>query len=570
MAIKRKRGSTSAVGDQHAPTTTTKRQKSHRHDTGEHFEVFNRERNPQANKKNDHISILSDELILRILENLTAAELTLCERISKKFRGIGQDSELWKRLYYDRFVRPRASRIPRKQGEARTKRVYIYSSQHANWVDDKNLVRSKNTNWKKQYMLRDNWARGSCDVAEIQVSEQPPVPPLLAELHDGVTYTADVVEGIRAWSTKGGDLKLLGATVLSGDRPSPPICLAVDSQTPVGKTPRIVIGFENGGYALFQLEADTGVFKEFYTHTPSSNGTLTALAFAFPYLLTMNANHLMSLYRFSGSEDPVKTTSPPRLLHSLAAHTVRQPLSLSLRLFPENIVAAIAFATPSFLSGWSATVQELRMTLEGSLVDARLSTSPDENFYPVSTMLSTNASPRTGAANSALPPFSSVLSESSTPTSISYNHPYLLVVHPDNTLALHMVRSTSSELFVSPGSRLWGHTSAVSSAHVSSKGKAVSVSKRGGELRIWDLEGGFTSSAAREGFAHRDLSVQVRLDKRGSETVQQVGSGLVYALSQKSEELDVTKNWIGFDDENVIVLREKSQGSQALVVYDFS
>jgi hypothetical protein len=32
----------------------------------------------------------------------------------------------------------------------------------------------------------------------------------------------------------------------------------------------------------------------------------------------------------------------------------------------------------------------------------------------------------------------------------------------------------------------------------------------------------------------------------------------------------LTRGWIGFDEENVVVLKEQSQGRQALVVYDFT
>jgi hypothetical protein len=56
-----------------------------------------------------------------------------------------------------------------------------------------------------------------------------------------------------------------------------------------------------------------------------------------------------------------------------------------------------------------------------------------------------------------------------------------------------------------------------------------------------------------------------------SDAILQRGSGLGLALEHKFEDISVTRGWVGFDDENVIVLREKSQGgSQALVVYDFT
>jgi len=165
----------------------------------------------------------------------------------------------------------------------------------------------------------------------------------------------------------------------------------------------------------------------------------------------------------------------------------------------------------------------------------------------------------------------------SKPTSLSYTHPYLLVSHPDNTLTLYLVSSTADALSIGIGSRLWGHTSSVSGAHVGGRGKAVSVSRRGDELRIWELEGGFASATAKRRLATGDLSVQIRAEKHSTDEIAQTGlelrSGRAAAAAtadDASSELTLTRGWIGFDDENVVVLKEQSHGRQALVVYDFT
>lgn len=107
------------------------------------------------------------------------------------------------------------------------------------------------------------------------------------------------------------------------------------------------------------------------------------------------------------------------------------------------------------------------------------------------------------------------------------------------------------------------------------RGKAVSVSRLGDELRVWDLEGGMTSQTNRRRFRNGDLSVRVQPSKalEGSDdardTVQQ-NNGLRFALDQSFDDSTISRGWVGFDEQNVIVLREKSEGSQALVVYDFT
>jgi WD40 repeat protein len=159
---------------------------------------------------------------------------------------------------------------------------------------------------------------------------------------------------------------------------------------------------------------------------------------------------------------------------------------------------------------------------------------------------------------------------------MSYSHPYLLVAHPDNTLSLYLVKSTASSLSISCGNRLWGHTSAISGAHVGMRGKAVSVSRLGDELRVWDLEGGIASAMTRRRFRNGDMSVRVQPSRALDESSQAEKDsarntiGLRIALDQQFDDSTVSRGWVGFDEQNVIVLREKLEGRQALVVYDFT
>jgi hypothetical protein len=108
------------------------------------------------------------------------------------------------------------------------------------------------------------------------------------------------------------------------------------------------------------------------------------------------------------------------------------------------------------------------------------------------------------------------------------------------------------------------------------RGKAVSVSRLGDELRVWDLEGGITSLANRRRFRNGDMSVRVQPSKvlDDSDKLEKDSSrdkaGLRLALDQGFDDSTVSRGWVGFDEQNVIVLREKSEGSQALVVYDFT
>ena len=140
--------------------------------------------------------------------------------------------------------------------------------------------------------------------------------------------------------------------------------------------------------------------------------------------------------------------------------------------------------------------------------------------------------------------------------------------------------SSTEELSIGIGSRLWGHTSSVSVAHVGDRGKAVSVSAIGNELRVWELEGGMSSSTSRRRAAAGEASVQVRSErksfpsetKRESTSKARIGAAASPGLMRERtfDDSTITQGWIAFDEEKVVLLREKMQGPLALVVYDFA
>ena len=102
------------------------------------------------------------------------------------------------------------------------------------------------------------------------------------------------------------------------------------------------------------------------------------------------------------------------------------------------------------------------------------------------------------------------------------------------------------------------------------------MSRLGDELRVWDLEGGITSMNRRR-LRNGDMSVRVQPSKVAddAENIEddalQQKAGLRHALDQGGfDDSTITRGWVGFDEQKVIVLRERSEGSQALVVYDFT
>ncbi|EPE36975.1 F-box [Glarea lozoyensis ATCC 20868] len=586
---------------------------------------------------NDYLSALSSELLIRILHHLPIESLLLCQTISHRFYSLTSDSQIWKSLYYSRFVLPRALRIPgiKSAPTAEYDDALRFSSRRSKWLDDNTLINRKDgerTDWKKQYKLRHNWSIGACEVQEIRVRDRRKEAGMLVKLAEGFVITADGEDGLRVWNLKTKEL----VTFCGLEGHSLPSCIAVDEDDDHQQL-GVAIGFEDGSWGTWQLDIASSAIMKRYYHPKSSNGLLSAIAYASPYILTITDSQILSLYTFdrdttrvkeepasdssaatsfgihdlsSLDESPEVATLPsvgvneaaeqgdepaPRLLASLKSHTCWPPVSLSIRLTPSTIIGSIAYSLPTYFSGYTVGLQELHLSPStGLMTSSRLTSALPQGF---SSILPTPliSSPTSSGASSPLPPRQSRASVGSTvtpSTSLSYAHPYILATHPDNTLSLYLCTSTSSDLSLSEGTKLWGHTSSVSSAEITSRGKAVSVSTRGNELRVWSLEGGFSSSTRSRKDSRlprdqrRDRSVQIRQNlspvvksssahefpkRKGSQEVVDADPSMnIISRSGLDEEFTARKHWVGFDDEVVIVLKEDESGSQALVVYDFT
>ncbi|KAK3631493.1 hypothetical protein LTR56_016857 [Elasticomyces elasticus] len=533
----------------------------------------------------DRLSRLSDELTLRVLSFLPTSQLVVCERLAHKYRVLAGDGQLWKQRFYERFVQPRASKYPGLKDDEALEQSSRSTAKSSRWLKDEHLLKQgAKMNWKRQYKLRHNWTQGSAVVSEILVAEESTIPPVLVQMHVGVIYMADT-DGLRAWSTK-GERKMVAKIGFDASVASPPTALAIDTKS-FDDDPRIIVGFENGSFSVYALDQAQAQFSHQYSHAASSNGVISATAVSWPYIVTMTATQLLSLYRFGKHKKSQEVLDPPRLLHSLKSNTIWPPLSTSLRTTEASITITVAYALPTYLSGWTVGLQEVKVSHKGDLIESRLASAIGQHYRPlafsVPSLMQHLSIPSTTTQTSSTT--IELRHIHSKPTSLSYTHPYLLVSHPDNTLTLYLVTSTTDALSISAGSRLWGHTSSVSGAHVGDRGKAVSVSTRGDELRLWELEGGFASSAAKKRLAAVDLSVRVRPELRRNATdskaaelnlvtqalsARGTGSCAAEQRLEEESELTLTRGWVGFDEEKVVVLKEQSQGGQALVVYDFT
>jgi hypothetical protein len=453
------------------------------------------------------------------------------------------------------------------------------------WLGHSHLAEEgKVTHWKTQYRLRHNWSKGVCRVSKVEVA-QLSQPPILTKLHSGVVFTANKENGLRAWSTKHPKTPLAYISFANiGDTPT----ALSTTQESTSSLIEVTVGLENGRYDLYDFDVTRAEFSLRCSHTTSPAASITAIASSPPYLLTVTHHKVLSLYKVQPSASPTDPGSGTlHMLVSLEANNLLAPMSLSIRHSASEIIASIAYSFFHISCGWSIGIQELRFNQHGEHLGSQLATTitsqHGENNMPMMADMDNATKRNSGVIHNPL--LTSFLSNPSIhhndpPTSLSYSHPYLLTSHRDNTLTMYLVVSSSDKLWIKGARRLWGHTSSVANVQVSDRGKAVSVSPRGNEIRIWELEKVIASPSPSRTPSKGESSVRLSPEKPAREnnhnshtTLGAVNWGR-QRLRRESEDVPAEvvdmHGWVGFDEEQVVVLREMGRGTQLLECYDFT
>jgi len=244
----------------------------------------------------------------------------------------------------------------------------------------------------------------------------------------GLIFTVDPTSGLRIWRPEHKGVPTTSLDLyqdsLEFEKYGIPTALAIDEDSDVKQAVNVAVGFENGGFGLYQLDRATGslpklTFEQSYTGPAPSAGNsrsqglmITSMAYCSPYLLTMSSSQLFTVYRFSRSADRGSSSAErdfnkdisisdnrmmhaPKILSSLRSHTVWPPLSLSLRRSAQkSMIASIVYAFPLYISGWSIGIQELRFTDDAdAVVESRIATAVPTGFIPFGTTNSGGPSP---------------------------------------------------------------------------------------------------------------------------------------------------------------------------------
>ncbi|XHG08094.1 hypothetical protein AWENTII_011216 [Aspergillus wentii] len=415
---------------------------------------------------------------------------------------------------------------------------------------------------------------------------------MLAKFCAGVVITADSNSGLRAWVARNPKSCIARVSFSESQTKTRFVPTALTATR--GLNPHLIdiaVGFQSGYISMYNLDLETSQLNLRFTYAGSADGAISAMASSSPYILTVSHHKDLSLYEISsGLNDPGKPGLPKgaRLLASLKADNIVAPTSLCIRVAHSEIIASIVYSFFHLGCGWSLGIQELRLDSNGQQLDSRLATTVDSQYNARSLQplgrYRGGGNLNSGHRSSHSEPFrissEPTILHQEPPTSISYSHPYLLASHADNTLTMHLVVSTSTGLFVKGGRRLWGHTSSVSAVQVSDRGKAVSVSSRGDEIRIWELETIISSPFGAQKTLKGESSIPISPENKRCE--RQEGVSIMSGIASfdfketqlisdgASTKLAQIRGCVGFDDERVLLLREREVGTQLLECYDFT
>ena len=386
---------------------------------------------------------------------------------------------------------------------------------------------------------------GEARLHEVEIAK-PRTAAVLARVHNGLVVTADPVHGLRMWS-QGPDCKQLRSQTVLAAKPT---SLAVDHEM-------VAVGFQDGALELFNFDIGMNITRLFGKGGISA---LTSVALAKPYLVTMSEDRHIQLYHLDCE------TSTATTLATLHADSPLQPAALSIRCTTQSVIATIAYAFNRLNEAWCLGLQEIKLSKSNGTLESRTASNIDTPLDSVYRgQKQWEITSRSAYSTPLTTPFSLNPEVRSPPTSLSYSHPFLLASLADNTIMSYIVQSDDEKLDLSSGKRLFGHTSAITSAEVSNRGKAVSVSARGDEIRVWELEEILTTIRGRPSTQVKPrngaLDVAAALARRGP--------GLGLALQELKKEMAMTRRWVSFDDEQVVVLGERDQ-RQIMACYDFS
>ncbi|CAG8542304.1 8433_t:CDS:2, partial [Scutellospora calospora] len=304
--------------------------------------------------KKDFVNVFSDELNLHVFKYLSAAEISICSQVSRKWWRLANDRQLWKSLFLSRFKAPNRPNLTYRLETLQLTQTQLTNPPKlsiiaSNECPSENDL-SDNEDWKSIYRVNHNWQTGNCRVIDFKpydnlIQDRAPksyshltgynktqVFSLSTNSNPLVQFTKHIIltasssnsdinntPEVHLW--RAGEhneyIDTLKSTVLSRfiinhecKNPIYITCLKLDSNernVHLGIC-KLAVGYSNGGFTIWEFDTlekeekkkpeNNRKHQELYTVPTMSHNTspLIACSLHSPILITCDKDFVLSIY----------------------------------------------------------------------------------------------------------------------------------------------------------------------------------------------------------------------------------------------------------------------------------
>ncbi|RIB28007.1 hypothetical protein C2G38_2239762 [Gigaspora rosea] len=498
--------------------------------------------------KKDFVNIFSDELNLHVFRYLSAADVSICSQVSRKWWRIANDRQLWKSLFLSRFKAPNRPNL-----SYRLETLQLTQTQTTNPLKSSIITNNENLSendisdsedWKNIYRVNHNWQTGNCRVIDfkpydnlIQDRFQKSFS-LLTEYNKTqifsfntnsnplVQFTKHII--LTASSSSNLDenntpevhlwragkhnehIDTLKSNILSHiittqgcKNPIYITCLKLDSNEQEDNLGvcKIVSGYSNGGFTIWEfdtLEKDGNEnfennwrHRELYTiPTISHNASpLIACSLYSPILITCNKDFVLSIYYINFKQKGIENSD-------------KSKDSKNFLIYENLVECQLIHQLKSFVC-WAPIEISIKRSQE-KFDQTGINCDLDRNVWIAMIVYSTPMYGGGWTAGIQEIKFSTItlistkhcsyLPSSTLPsfisiapiTTITYNSGQLVTAHADNTLQVYYVLDKGKNLECKHIQTLYGHTGSVMSVAMDEHGKLI-TGAMDQTIKIWDL-----------------------------------------------------------------------------------
>lgn len=300
---------------------------------------------------------------------MDAQDLCHVEAVSKGFRRVATDNELWKELFLRTFGRLRGGRSQ----FTFTKRPLVSLPAHLHTTSVSSAV-----DWKSLYIIGNNWRRGRSVIRQLELAPKDGTPkPLVLFLgQQGLVLTSGDLSFSPSIAVSSSDTEM---HLFSGGQIIVPIRISSLSLNQLGQSVGdahssiLLAAFYSTDTKLHHLsifEISTGIHSSREVHIMSPRTPrrpITCSAFHSNLLLSLSEGFQLDIYL-----TPTGKPSDMMLMRTLTSYSSFLPSSLTLSRPSTSLHRILlSYTVPLYPAHWSVACTQFQLDSRGETVDSK-------------------------------------------------------------------------------------------------------------------------------------------------------------------------------------------------------